>query len=270
MKRISLLFLLSCFSIAMYAQAVSRTSYIYAGTSPFQDSLWTFDVNDYSVRDRVGPTLAGFTITGMNGLATDPTTGVHYIILKVSGVSGRVLATVNVRTGVCTQIGNLGDNFATLAFNENGSLFGVTGDGASTPETMYRIDKATGAKTLFRTLGTGGDGEVITFCPDNHYFYHWSGNGTVEWERFDTTGTDAIQTLIYTGAPGGETFGGLYIGNGNFLMSNISSTFKIWDTLGNIGVDLSSNPDDIRGIVRQAATTIIDPWGPLDICAGSS
>ncbi|MBK9687969.1 MAG: hypothetical protein IPO65_09460 [Saprospiraceae bacterium] len=71
---------------------------------------------------RLGPTLPGFTITGINGLTTHPTTGEHYAILKVSGVSGRILAKINALTGVCTQIGNLGDNFSSISFRDDGQL----------------------------------------------------------------------------------------------------------------------------------------------------
>ncbi|MBI3240441.1 MAG: hypothetical protein HYZ43_16605 [Flavobacteriia bacterium] len=101
------------------AQFPAVTPKIY-GSSPFQDSLWGIDSTNFSVFQRMGPTLAGFTITGMNGLAFDPTTYETYIIMKVSGVSGRVLGKIDLTTGVCTQVGNLGDNFSSLTFDETG------------------------------------------------------------------------------------------------------------------------------------------------------
>ncbi len=271
MKKVYLLVVLCIMGFAGFAQTpVYRTSTVYGGSSSFQDSLWTFKSTDYSVVKRLGPTVTGHTITGINSITTDPTTGIHYAILKESSVAGRVLATIDIKTGVCTEIGNLGDKFATLAFNANGTLFGVTGNGATVPETMYWIDKATATKTLFRPLGAGADGEIISYCPDNNKMYHWSGNGTVLWERMDTTGTDVIESLTYTGTPGGETFGAIYIGGGQFLVSNIASHFKIWDTSGVIGSDLSNNPDDIRGIVRESYTTSITPSAVPVICAGNS
>lgn len=252
------------------ANAQTRTSSVIIGTSPFQDSMWVYNQADYSVLNRLAPTTPGFTITGINSIKRDPTTGIDYAILKLASVTGRVLATIDVATGVCTQIGNLGDNFATLAFNANGTMYGVTGNGATVPETMYWIDKTTAAVTLFRPLGAGADGEVIEFCPDNNKFYHWSGNGTVVWERFDTTGVDPIESLTFTGAPGGETFGAAYIGNGQFLISNISSTFTIWDTLGNITATGASLPDDNRGLIVTNTTTSITAGGPTTFCAGNN
>ncbi len=43
------------------------------GTSPFQDSMWAFDVaNNFAIVYAIGPSLPGFTITGMNSLVFDP------------------------------------------------------------------------------------------------------------------------------------------------------------------------------------------------------
>ncbi|MBK8520915.1 MAG: DUF11 domain-containing protein [Chitinophagaceae bacterium] len=163
----------------------SRVQTVLAGTSPFQDSLWTVRYPGLTtILTHLGPTLSGFTITGINGLATHPMTGEHYSILKVSGVSGRVLAKINLQTGVCTQIGNLGDNFSSITFRYDGQLFGVTGDGATVPETLYLIDHTNATKTLVRALGAGADGEVICYNPDDNFIYHWSGNGTVVYEKY--------------------------------------------------------------------------------------
>lgn len=273
MKKIYLSLLLVVACLAGFAQGV-RTTTVYGGASPFQDSLWTFNATNYSIVKRLAPTSTGHTVTGVVALATDPITGIHYALLKESGVPRRVLATIDIQTGVCNDIGNVGDQFSTLAFNSNGTLFGVVGDGAGSgsalnPEVMFRINKADATTTLFRPLGAGADGEVIAFCPDNNKFYHWSGNGTVVWERMDTTGITPIESLSYTGAPGGETFGALYIGNGKFLVSNIASQFKIWDTSGNISAAVSTNPDDLRGLVSETHITNITPAGPVTQCGGT-
>ena len=279
MKRTLLASGLFCMLLTMFSannahgQVATRTSTVYAGTTSFQDSLWTFTMPGGNIVKRLAPTLSGFTITGINGITTDPTTGTHYAILKLSGVPTRRLATINIQTGICNLVGNLGDNFATLAFNANGTLFGVTGDGATVPETMYRIDKSNASKSLFRTLGNGADGETIVYNNDDHKFYHWSGNSTVVFERFDTTGTDAIESLSYTGAPGGETFGGIYLGAGKFLISNIASQLKEWTVSGtsaSIGAVVMNAPDDLRGLAIESHTSFIDPTGSTTICPGAS
>lgn len=230
--------------------SVAAPHVIVWGSSPFQDSLWAFDTTaNWTVVSRIAPTLPGFTITGMNGLAYDPCSGLTYIIMKVSAVSGRVLGTIDLSTGVCTQVGNLGDNFSSITFGPNGQLYGATGDGASASESLYMIDKLTGTKTLMYQMGNGADGEIISYNPFDNFIYHWSGNGTVVHEKMDASNvTYAPVGIPYSGAPGGETFGAICIGPNKFLVSNIASNFRYWDNAV-IGASVSNNPDDIRGLV---------------------
>lgn len=238
------------------------------GSSPFQDSLWAVDTTSYSIRYRSAPSLVGFTITGMTGLTTHPHTGEIYIIMKLSGVSGRVLGKFNPLTGQCTQVGNLGDNFSTISFREDGQLFGVTGDGATVPETMYLIDHTNGTKTLAATLGAGADGEIIAYNYDDGFFYHWSGNSTVVMERVMSTLPYTPTNIPVTGPTNGETFGSVYLGNGTFLNSNISSRFVKVSSLGVYGSQLGSNPDDLRGLALVLRW--VDRPGAQDLCAGDS
>lgn len=245
-----LFLLLGANSIGLQAQTSVDRPLIW-GTSPFQDSLWSIDTTNWQIVHRIGPTLVGFTITGMNGLATDPTTGITYVIMKVSAVTGRVLGTIDLSTGICTQVGNLGDNFSSITFDESGQMYGATGNGATVPETLYKIDKATGVKTLMYTMGNGVDGEVICYNKDDDHIYHWSGNGTVVFEKFPVTNVTYTPTNIpITGTPGGETFGVLYNGPGKFIISNIASNLKRLSTSGTYdAATLSNNPDDLRGLV---------------------
>jgi hypothetical protein len=251
---------------SLQAQAPTPQPLVW-GSSPYQDSLWSIDTTTWQVVNRLGPTIAGFTITGMNGLAIDPTTFEVYIIMKLSSVTGRVLGKIDLQTGVCTQVGNLGDNFSTISFREDGQLFGVTGNGATVPETMYLIDKTNGTKTLATALGAGADGEVICYNKDDNFFYHWSGNATMVMERVMSVAPYTTTNIPVTGTPGGETFGSLYLGNNNFLNSTISSNFRRVNTSGVYGANpLGANPDDLRGIVQPPVFT----YSADTICQGDT
>ncbi len=206
----------------------------------------------------MGPTLAGFTITGMNGLAYDPVGHDTYVIMKLSGVTnGRVLGKIDLATGVCTQVGNLGNNFSTIAFTPDGQLFGVTGDGANPSETLFKIDKDSAFTTLQVALGNGADGEVIAYNKDDNMFYHWSGNGTVVYEKFPVTAPYTPVTNIPTsGTTGNETFGALYLGNNQFITSSISSQFRYVTTSGAYSNPAPIGlPDDLRGPVMPPSFT---------------
>ena len=54
-------------------------------------------------------------------------------------------------------------------------LYGVTGDGATDPESLFSLDQTDGTKTSLVTLGNGDDGEAIAYNPNDGLIYHWSG-----------------------------------------------------------------------------------------------
>lgn len=229
------------------AQSFPPVAYVW-GSSPFQDSIWSIDTLTFDAVNRIAPSLSGAVVTGATGMAFDPCGLQTYIILKLAGVSGRVLATIDLSTGNCAQIGNLGDNFSSIVFDRNGQLFGLTGDGANVPETFFSIDKTTAVTSQLKTLGNGADGEILSYDPVNDMFYHWSGNNIVFYEKFPNTAPYPL-TTIFTGATDGETFGALYLQPNQFLISNINTQFNYVDTVGNFSPQFGFNPDDLRGLV---------------------
>jgi hypothetical protein len=253
-KKITLL-LASCFTVfATFSQVTLPKIW---GASPFQDSLWSFNALTFEVVDRIGPSLPGFTITGINGLSTDPCTGENYAILKVSGVTGRVLAKIDLPTGVCTQVGNLGDNFSSITFDKTGQLYGATGNGAAATESFFSIDKTSGTPTLKFAMGNGADGEIICYNRADDNIYHWSGNSTMVFEKFPVSSVAYTPINIpVSGTPGGETFGALYIDPNTFLISNIASSMKILSTTGVYASDTTSTPDDLRGLLMPAVFSL--------------
>jgi len=150
--------------------AIERSSPIIHNISPADGSI----ISSPTI------TLATFTVTGGTGLATDPTTGVFWALLKVTSSSDRILVTIVPSTGVATLVGDTGDKFAGLAFLADGTLQGVVGDGASStstpnPETLFTLNKLTAAPTLVCALGNGDDGENIAFNPSTGLVGHFSG-----------------------------------------------------------------------------------------------
>ena len=53
-----------------------------------------------------------------------------------------------------------------------GFVYGVTGDGAISSETLYALSLVDASSSLVTGLGAGNDGEAIAFNPDNGSLYH--------------------------------------------------------------------------------------------------
>lgn len=87
------------------------------------------------------------------------------------------------------------------------ALWGVTGDGASTSESLFTISTSDASITFQTALGNGDDGEAIGFNPNNGLLYHMSGidNGEQFFETVNPT-TLAVGANISAGdtyGPGG-------------------------------------------------------------------
>ena len=170
---------------------------------------------------RVTLTSTDGTIDRVNGLAANPLTGALWAIVRFQGSGGnRSLVTIDPFSGALTLIGSLGDRFAEIAFDACGRLFGVTGDGASNPETLYLIDKTDGSLTWLRMLGNGGDGEVISFNPYTGVLYHSSGcTGLLETVNInDGTATNVPTSGDFFCELNSLTFG---LGGSGFYATNI-------------------------------------------------
>jgi cysteine-rich repeat protein len=99
------------------------------------------------------------------------------------------LVTIDPATGVATSHGELGDRFAGLAFTCDGTLYGITGDGACDwPDTLYRISTTDASKEKLATFGNGNDGEVLAFNPLDGKLYYASGDD-------DTGGEGGVKYL---------------------------------------------------------------------------
>jgi uncharacterized repeat protein (TIGR01451 family) len=153
--------------------------------------VWTPDFSDYIAEVPIG--LPGEVAFAGNGLDVDPTTGELFAIVSTDEEAlTRFLVTVDPRSGMASAIGDLGDRFASLAFNDVGNLYGLTGFGASVPETLYEINPATAAPTLIGSLANGGPGEALAFSDADSLLYHLGGV-----DHFESVGLPGpVQTPI--------------------------------------------------------------------------
>lgn len=181
-------------------------------------------------------TNASLNAVQCNGLARDPLSGQLFGIVRDSGSSARKLAVVDPFTGVANIAGTLPDSFAGLAFRADGVLFGVTGDGANTPETLFTINPANAVTTLALALalGNGDDGEAIAFGADG-FLYHASGYGTPNqdeiFERIDTV-ANTITPVIRSGYDYTEMLSLTLWAGGNLLGIDLNDDVMVINTSG--------------------------------------
>jgi hypothetical protein len=235
---------------------------------PASFGLFYLDPNTGAIVDGRVITVPGRTIISALGLARDPTTGETYAVAQAAGVAGRLLIRINLTTGAGTEIGNLGDSFSSIAFRGDGQLFGVTGDGATVPETLYLIAKTNASKVVAAALGHGADGEVIAYHPPSNSFFHWSGNTTIVFERVQATPPFGVTNVPITGSTSGEVFGAVWDPARNqFLVHNIASSMDFWTTTG---VRSNAQPPTLRPVrgmvllpLEASSIPTLSEWGMI-------
>lgn len=119
-------------------------------------------------------TIAGIQVDGCTGMARNPLTGEIFVVAKAGPVF--TLGTIDATTGAITPIGVLSEKFSGITFHSNGTLYGITGDGADTSETLYTIDVSNANISMILTPGGfGSDGEALGFNSTNGLLYRFGG-----------------------------------------------------------------------------------------------
>ena len=229
---------------AMWTMPYSGSTYAYVNTITFESMFELTAAESTGVE----------TIAGFNGASVDPLSGDIYVIARYSGTDERSLALFDVETGMVSAVGSMGDKFAGITFDSAGTLYGLTGDGATTSDTLYTVDPLTGTPTFLLTLGNGDDGEAIVYSPDDGLLYHASGygSGTEKFESIDPS-TLAVTDIPYDTDNRSEIFGLAWDPiTASVLATDISGVYTDITTSGvstNLGTISGVTNDDMRGLI---------------------
>ena len=187
---------------------------------PYLDVLWI----------PAGPpkvlTMPGWGVSGANAVTWNSDDLLYYAIIRDTLLGDRHLATVNPLTGICTEIGVLPPNMASLTYNSDlGILYGMSGSGGPSPETLYSISITTAAVTAHGAFPLGpGFGEIIAYNFDDMMIYHFTDGAL---EMIDPV-TFLTTPVPLSGVPMFEPQGAVYLGAGSFSVTDfdfVGSTF---------------------------------------------
>ena len=189
--------------------------------------------------------------TGQHLFSLDqhPASGQTYAILAATGTAGfsRDLATLDLVTGVANTIGAMGDSFNALAFDNTGTLWATTGNGANTTESLWTVDITTGAPTFVMTLRSSpadDDGESLGFNPDDGLLYHGEGFSAQRFESIDPVTLARTEIPLSQNGQDDEWLGMAYMGNNTFLVLDRD---REWWTVTTSGQMTLQNFNNIYG-----------------------
>lgn len=120
--------------VSLRGFAIVGTSYY--GVDPASSLLFEFDATGAILSTQI---LSGAMITGGLGIANDPVTGDVTIIYSNGGATS-MIGTVDLTTGVITEVGDTGMDLVSIAYDNDGQLYGVSSDTASIASTLFTVD----------------------------------------------------------------------------------------------------------------------------------
>ncbi|MCB0795385.1 MAG: T9SS type A sorting domain-containing protein [Flavobacteriales bacterium] len=212
------------------------------------------DITDGTESNAVSVTLNGVQVDGCTGLAFDPVSGLVHVVVKVDSVF--TLGAIDLSTGVVTPLSTLSDRIASIAFDDSGTLYGITGDGGNTPETLYTIDAGTGVSTLFVQPGTGDDGEALAYNSTNGLLYRYGGGGL--FQSIDPT-NGTVTDMFISGAMV-ENFAHALVYNGSsFFMSAGTDLLQV--SVNGTAVLIASHgtSEGYKGLVDASIVGVQEP-----------
>src|SRR6266850_2092986 len=90
--------------------------------------------------------------------------------------------------------------FTGTASAQTYPLIGVTGDGASIPESLFLLNPTNASAIFVMALGNGSEGEAIGYNPDDGLLYHASGLLQSDvWESVDVYARTIVTSGPFTG-----------------------------------------------------------------------
>jgi hypothetical protein len=199
------------------------------------------------------------------GLAADPSTGNLWAVVQywdfVADVTARGLLTLNPNTGAVAFIGTVADNFSAIAFNADGSvLYGLTGQGATTPEMLYTLNKTNASKTQVCSLSNGNSGESLAFNTADNYLYHGSltANSPVFTPVFEkvtslSPGACGVSSITVSGETVYEMTALGYAGSGSFYLTSWGDLYNITDSGAVTSIGTLAGWPSVKGLTKTAA-----------------
>jgi hypothetical protein len=235
------------------------TGNIYAvdnGDYSTGDKLIILDPNTYAILGDLTVTidLPDRTVDEMHGIAYNPIDKKFYVIVEYDEIDDgnmRFLCTVDVETGVLTEIGLVGD-IEQIEFNSNGTLYGVNDNSGGVEGGIYIINKKTLGKKLL--VGMGDDGnDTIAYNPTDGFLYHWNDSDPFTMSKINVK-TREVFSILSTGYnPDESSSGALYLADNTFLlMHDDPDVMKI--TTNGVGTNLGVGYSDSFVGFAQAYT----------------
>lgn len=251
--------------------AKAQTSRLLA-LSNADGNLHVLDTATFSLINSTPINLSGYAVLKGTGISADPATGIYYAVVQESG-GWRLLVTLDPVTSNASLIDTLTDALASISFDTQGQLYGVSGTAAVNPESLYKVNKANASLTLLGSIGEGMYGQALSYHPANANLYYSTYNPSAETilKKIDTTSFVPITIAVMdtlNGTPLKAESKGLALMSDGKFMFETSNGFYILDTLGN--ATFKNSTSLYKAITMAGCPVTVSITGTPYFCVGDS
>lgn len=243
----------------------SLTAQTYYGAISPEASTGQLDIIESSTGATVSSTsitVAGSSINGITGMAHDASSNTTYVLVKQSSTIS--LGVIDLSSGDLSNLISLSEKMAGLAITPAGIAYGVTGDGADTPETIYEIDLNNGDISLNTQPGTGDDGEALAYNTNDGLLYRYGGG--LVFQSIDPSNSTVTDIFLSHGVD--NYAHALYYnpGTNNFSFAAGDSLYELATNgvLTGIAEFMDTN-DGFKGLLSTSITGITDVIDEIEL-----
>lgn len=127
------------------------------------------------------------TVVRGGGFAKHPDNPDYYGVIYIQGQLNPIFTKIDVANGNVTKISDMVDQFSSLVFAPDGTLYGTVSTLATSKYKLYTINPSTGTETEVATMSGMflDDGQVIAYNTNDSMLYHLSGSVIRYFEKID-------------------------------------------------------------------------------------
>eukprot|EP00035_Acanthoeca_spectabilis_P012771 m.232094 g.232094 ORF g.232094 m.232094 type:complete len:647 (+) comp15708_c0_seq1:230-2170(+) len=215
---------------------VSATVYSVARSDGFLREINPVDGSTIALLSMATNPPNPVSVAGANALTQNPISEELYAVVTFVGNPGpagnmggsggpRVLvslAIISTQTPrvVVTEVGPLAQKISSITFDSTGQMYALSGSGASTPNTLFRVSTTDGTLTHFFSFTVQNrGGEAMAFNAADGFLYHMAGVFPRALEVVDLSVPAIVSSL--NASSGGATTGMTSDGAGGFFLSEL-------------------------------------------------
>jgi hypothetical protein len=222
--------LIANFGLVLTPTPAPPSANVIFGAERDQPYLVVMDATTGAVRSTI--VCTGFNFDGFTGLAWNPVEEKLYGVVQIGGLStsNRHLVSIDPTSGATTDIASVANYIAGIAFTDQGTLYGVEGNGGGSAGAIVVINAGTGVESAPVISPGGTCGVTIAYDAGLARLFKLDGCNWNHANSIDLTGPSSTAVPFTRPNINSDVLGATSESTGHLLVSLFNSDIDRFDT----------------------------------------